>query len=55
MASPSKSARQDSPSKGDAKRVAKPPIVALKDVKLQDGSVMLFDGVDLAIEARSRA
>ena len=33
---------------------AKPPIVALKDVRLADGSVMLFDGVDLAIEARSR-
>jgi ATP-binding cassette subfamily F protein uup len=55
MASPSKFARTDTVAKGDAKRVAKPPIVALKDVKLQDGSVMLFDGVDLAIEARSRA
>ena len=36
-------------------RPAKPPIVALNGVELQDGAVMLFDGVDLAIEARSRA
>ena len=36
-------------------RPARPPIVALKDVQLQDGAVMLFDGVDLGIEARSRS
>ena len=34
---------------------ARPPIIALKDVRLQDGPVMLFDGVDLGMEARSRA
>ena len=33
----------------------KPPVLALKDVRLADGPVMLFDGVDLALEARSRA
>ncbi|HEY3695835.1 ABC-F family ATP-binding cassette domain-containing protein [Phenylobacterium sp.] len=33
----------------------KPPVVALKDVRLADGPLPLFDGVDLAIEARSRA
>jgi ATP-binding cassette subfamily F protein uup len=31
------------------------PILALKDVRLHDGPVMLFDGVDLAIDARVRA
>ncbi len=36
-------------------RPARPPIVALKDVQLQDGAVALFDGVDLGIEARSRS
>lgn len=35
-------------------RIARPPIVALKGVRLADGPVMLFDGVDLAIEARAR-
>lgn len=34
---------------------AKPPLVALKDVRLQDGQRPLFDGVDLAVEPRSRA
>ena len=34
---------------------ARPPIAVLKDVKLADGSVMLFDGVDLTLEARARA
>jgi ATP-binding cassette subfamily F protein uup len=34
---------------------ARPPIIALKDVRLADGPVMLFDGVDLALEARTRA
>src|SRR5437773_3449889 len=31
------------------------PILALKDVRLADGPVMLFDGVDLALEPRVRA
>src|SRR3712207_2835071 len=31
------------------------PIVALKDVRLADGPVMLFDGVDLGLEPRVRA
>ena len=34
---------------------ARPPLVALKDVRLQDGPRPLFDGVDLAVEPRSRA
>ena len=34
---------------------ARPPIVALKGVQLSDGPVMLFDGVDLILEPRSRA
>ena len=33
----------------------KPPILALKNVRLADGPKMLFDGVDLAVEPRSRA
>jgi ATP-binding cassette subfamily F protein uup len=33
----------------------KPPILALKDVRLADGPLMLFDGVDLALEPRVRA
>ena len=33
----------------------KAPILALKDVRLADGPVMLFDGVDLALDARIRA
>jgi ATP-binding cassette subfamily F protein uup len=31
------------------------PILALKDVKLADGPLMLFDGVDLGLEPRVRA
>jgi ATP-binding cassette subfamily F protein uup len=31
------------------------PVLALKDVRLADGPVMLFDGVDLALEPRVRA
>jgi ATP-binding cassette subfamily F protein uup len=31
------------------------PILALKDVRLADGPVMLFDGVDLGLEPRVRA
>ena len=33
----------------------KPPILALKQVRLADGQKMLFDGVDLGLEPRSRA
>ena len=33
----------------------KPPILALENVRLADGPKMLFDGVDLAVEPRSRA
>ncbi|WP_304164048.1 ABC-F family ATP-binding cassette domain-containing protein [Phenylobacterium aquaticum] len=33
----------------------KPPILALKEVRLADGPKMLFDGVDLGLEPRSRA
>ena len=31
------------------------PILALKEVRLADGPTMLFDGVDLALDARTRA
>ncbi len=34
---------------------AAPPILALKDVRLADGAVQLFAGVDLALEQRARA
>jgi ATP-binding cassette subfamily F protein uup len=34
---------------------ARPPILALKGVRLADGPVMLFDGVDLGLEPRVRA
>ncbi len=34
---------------------ARPPLVALKDIRLQDGPRPLFEGVDLAIEPRVRA
>jgi ABC transport system ATP-binding/permease protein len=34
---------------------ARPPILALKDVRLQDGPVRLFEGVDLGLEPRARA
>ncbi|WP_406852028.1 ABC-F family ATP-binding cassette domain-containing protein [Brevundimonas sp. BH3] len=34
---------------------ARPPLVALKDIHLQDGQRPLFSGVDLAVEPRSRA
>jgi ABC transport system ATP-binding/permease protein len=34
---------------------ARPPLVALKDVRLQDGPRPLFEGVDIAIEPRTRA
>ncbi len=32
-----------------------PPLLALRDVRLADGPRWLFDGVDLALEARARA
>src|SRR5580698_8235563 len=35
--------------------MARPPIIALKDVRLADGPRMLFDGVDLGIEPGVRA
>jgi ATP-binding cassette subfamily F protein uup len=38
-----------------AKSSGRPPLVALKDVRLQDGPRPLFDGVDIAIEPRTRA
>ena len=34
---------------------ARPPLVALKDIRLQDGPRPLFEGVDMAIEPRTRA
>ncbi|HWF76249.1 MAG TPA: ATP-binding cassette domain-containing protein, partial [Caulobacteraceae bacterium] len=34
---------------------ARPPILALKDVRLADGPRQLFDGVDLALGPGSRA
>jgi ABC transport system ATP-binding/permease protein len=34
---------------------ARPPLVSLKDVRLQDGQRPLFEGVDLAIEPRTRS
>jgi ATP-binding cassette subfamily F protein uup len=34
---------------------ARAPLIALRDVRLQDGPVMLFDGVDLSLEPRARA
>ena len=33
----------------------KPPVLALRQVRLADGPRMLFDGVDLALELRCRA
>jgi len=36
-------------------RQARPPIMAMRDVRLADGAVQLFDGVDLALEPRVRA
>ena len=33
----------------------RPPLVSLKDVRLQDGQRPLFEGVDLAIEPRTRS
>ena len=34
---------------------ARPPVLALKDVRLADGPRMLFDGADLALEPRAKA
>jgi len=36
-------------------RPPRPPILALKDVRLADGALQLFDGVDLALEPKVRA
>ena len=38
-----------------SRATARPPLAALKDVRLADGAVSLFDGVDLGIEPRVRA
>ncbi|WP_420470945.1 ABC-F family ATP-binding cassette domain-containing protein [Brevundimonas sp. FT23042] len=38
-----------------AAMAARPPLIALKYVRLQDGPRPLFDGVDMAIEPRTRA
>ena len=35
--------------------MSRPPILALKGARLQDGPVTLFDGADLALEPRARA
>ena len=34
---------------------SRPPLLSLKDVRLKDGPVMLFDGVDMALMPRTRA
>ena len=34
---------------------ARPPVAALRGVRLADGGLQLFDGVDLGLEARTRA
>jgi ATP-binding cassette subfamily F protein uup len=41
--------------KAPSRSNAKPPVIALRDVRLADGPVQLFDGVDLALEPRVRA
>src|SRR5690349_23470299 len=38
-----------------SRRHMRAPILACKDVRLADGPLMLFDGVDLALDARVRA
>ncbi len=38
-----------------AKASARPPLVALNNVRLQDGQRPLFDGVDISVEPRTRA
>src|SRR5690606_11998108 len=38
-----------------APMAARPPLVALKDIRLQDGPRPLFEGVDMAVEPRTRA
>src|ERR1700761_2099701 len=35
--------------------MARPPLIAVKDVRLADGARMLFDGVDLGLEPGVRA
>ncbi len=43
-----------SPARAPTSR-ARPPVAALKGVRLADGAVQLFDGVDLGLEPRTRA
>ena len=38
-----------------ARASGRPPLAALKDVRLADGATPLFDGVDLGLEPRARA
>ncbi len=35
--------------------MSRPPLIALREARLQDGPAPLFDGVDLALEPRARA
>ena len=41
--------------KSPARSSGKPPLIALRDVRLTDGPNELFEGVDLALEPRQRA
>jgi len=45
--------KPNAPSKGRAS--GRPPLAALKDVRLADGATPLFDGVDMGLEPRVRA
>ena len=38
-----------------SKAPARPPLIALRNVRLMDGAKALFDGVDLSLEPRQRA
>ena len=44
-----------SPRAPSGARQARPPILAMREVRLADGAVQLFDGVELALEPRVRA
>ena len=44
-----------SPRTPSGSRQARPPILAMREVRLADGAVQLFDGVELALEPRVRA
>src|SRR6478672_6137606 len=46
---------QSSPRVSRVRMAPRPPLVALKNVRLQDGQRPLFDGVDIAVEPRTRA